>query len=205
MKQLLSLGMTVAAMAVASSASAAPILNPANGHYYEFVQSQVTWQAALSAAATNSYLGNQGYLATITSAQESSFIFNNVSSGGNWFSGTDEAVEGVWKWVAGPEAGTVFWNGGPGGSSPTYANWAPGSEPNNCCGGENYLHNFAGSAFWNDLRPDNLGFINGYVVEYGGLGGPGVPEPASWALMIAGFGVVGAAARRRTKMRVTYA
>jgi len=27
----------------------------------------------------------------------------------------------------------------------------------------------------------------------------GVPEPASWALMVAGFGVIGAAARRRTR------
>jgi hypothetical protein len=33
----------------------------------------------------------------------------------------------------------------------------------------------------------------------------GVPEPASWALMIFGFGAVGAAARRRAKVRVTYA
>ncbi len=32
-----------------------------------------------------------------------------------------------------------------------------------------------------------------------------VPEPASWALMIAGFGAAGAAARRRTKVRVTFA
>lgn len=29
------------------------------------------------------------------------------------------------------------------------------------------------------------------------LAGPGVPEPASWALMITGFGLVGAAMRRR--------
>lgn len=29
------------------------------------------------------------------------------------------------------------------------------------------------------------------------FGGPGVPEPASWAMMIAGFGLVGAALRRR--------
>ncbi len=33
----------------------------------------------------------------------------------------------------------------------------------------------------------------------------GVPEPASWALMIAGFGAVGAAARRQNKVRVTFA
>jgi hypothetical protein len=32
-----------------------------------------------------------------------------------------------------------------------------------------------------------------------------VPEPASWAMMIAGFGAVGAAARRQAKVRVTYA
>ncbi len=30
---------------------------------------------------------------------------------------------------------------------------------------------------------------------------PGVPEPASWALMIAGFGLTGAAMRRRTTVR----
>jgi hypothetical protein len=32
-----------------------------------------------------------------------------------------------------------------------------------------------------------------------------VPEPAAWALMIAGFGLVGASMRRRTKVAVTYA
>lgn len=32
-----------------------------------------------------------------------------------------------------------------------------------------------------------------------------VPEPASWAMMILGFGLVGGAMRRRTKVRVTYA
>jgi hypothetical protein len=32
-----------------------------------------------------------------------------------------------------------------------------------------------------------------------------VPEPASWALMIAGFGLVGAAMRRRARVRVAYA
>ena len=35
-------------------------------------------------------------------------------------------------------------------------------------------------------------------------GGGSVPEPATWAMMIAGFGVVGAAMRRR-KVRVRFA
>ncbi len=32
-----------------------------------------------------------------------------------------------------------------------------------------------------------------------------VPEPASWALMLAGFGLVGAATRRRVRMSVSFA
>ncbi|WP_375420282.1 PEPxxWA-CTERM sorting domain-containing protein [uncultured Sphingomonas sp.] len=32
-----------------------------------------------------------------------------------------------------------------------------------------------------------------------------VPEPATWALMLVGFGLVGAAMRRRSAVRVTYA
>lgn len=46
---------------------------------------------------------------------------------------------------------------------------------------------------------DSLG---GYLDD---IGLTGVPEPASWAMMIAGFGVVGGAMRRRTRTTVTYA
>ena len=42
------------------------------------------------------------------------------------------------------------------------------------------------------------------VAVLGSVGG-GVPEPASWALMIAGFGLVGSAMRRRARIQVTYA
>jgi hypothetical protein len=37
------------------------------------------------------------------------------------------------------------------------------------------------------------------------VNGGAVPEPASWALMITGFGLAGAAMRRRQKVSVTYA
>ena len=42
------------------------------------------------------------------------------------------------------------------------------------------------------------------ITRLGGSPG-GVPEPASWALMIAGFGLIGGAMRRRTVTSVTYA
>jgi hypothetical protein len=43
-----------------------------------------------------------------------------------------------------------------------------------------------------------LSFNSSSDVVFSNSGGaPGVPEPASWALMIAGFGLVGAAMRRR--------
>ena len=46
---------------------------------------------------------------------------------------------------------------------------------------------------------DSLG---GYLDD---IGLTGVPEPATWALMIGGFGLVGAAARRRARTAATYA
>jgi hypothetical protein len=46
--------------------------------------------------------------------------------------------------------------------------------------------------------PSNVTFTSASGVFLTGLGSPGaVPEPASWALMIAGFGLTGAAMRRR--------
>ena len=38
-----------------------------------------------------------------------------------------------------------------------------------------------------------------------GVIGGGVPEPATWAMMLAGFGLIGAAMRRRQKVAVRYA
>ena len=54
--------------------------------------------------------------------------------------------------------------------------------------------------------------VTGYYGSKGGsyagtfnFGAGAVPEPAAWAMMIAGFGLVGAAMRRRTKVTVSYA
>lgn len=55
-----------------------------------------------------------------------------------------------------------------------------------------------------DFNYEDLGFVFTNVDTVITPGG--VPEPAAWAMMLAGFGVVGAAIRRRREtVRVTYA
>jgi hypothetical protein len=48
-----------------------------------------------------------------------------------------------------------------------------------------------------------FGSLSGVAVA--AVAGPRVPEPATWAMMISGFGLLGAAARRRTRTGVTFA
>lgn len=148
---------------------------PSTGHYYEYVPSVgITWTSARTAAENRTYFGLKGYLATITSAEEAQ-LSGEQAAGAGWIGGSDEETEGVWKWVTGPEAGTVFWNGNFNGSTPNFAFWNNG-EPNQT-GNEDYAHitfNVGIKGSWNDLP--NEGGVNdyypqGFMVEYGGTSG----------------------------------
>ena len=166
-----------------------PNFLPATQHYYEYVSDPgISWTAAEAAAAARTYFGLQGYLVTLTSQEEADFA-SVQASGFGWIGATDAAVEGEWRWVTGPEAGTLFWQGLSNGTEITYANWN-GGEPNDYPGGssdpgtENYAHIAAASVIrggapigaWNDLPNAGGGGAyssQGYVVEYGGT--PGDP------------------------------
>lgn len=147
---------------------------PSNQHYYQYIPDfGITWKSAKSLAENSTYYGLKGYLATITSADEAK-LSGEQAAGAGWIGGSDEETEGIWKWMTGPEKGTVFWNGGINGSTPNFAFWN-NSEPNNA-NDEDYAHvtapgvGIAGS--WNDLS--NTGDASGsyqpkgYIVEYGG-------------------------------------
>jgi hypothetical protein len=139
--------------------------NGVNGHFYRPISTGATYTNARTLASQQTFKGQQGYLVTITSADEDAFIYNNVPQNQIWFALTDEVTEGRWVIDAGPELGTVIKtsNGQTAGNiQGQYNNWA-GGEPNNS-GNEDYAVTKWNGTQWNDL-PN--GFVNPYVIEFG--------------------------------------
>jgi hypothetical protein len=170
-----------------ASAFAAPVQWVGNGHWYDFISTSVTAPQAFALAQASTFSGMQGYLATITSAEENLFVAVDIAGGNQaWIGGSDDGDEGNWTWRNGPEIGQAF----------TYTNWA-GGEPNNCCGGENYVVTNWGSTTWNDIGPSAFpDYTSYYVIEYSAP----VPEPETYAMLLAGLGLLGFAAQRRKKL-----
>ena len=100
------------------------------GHTYRVVQTNRTWQAAATDAASRRFAGLPGHLAVIESAAENQAIFSQLLAnitpaqfdstrapdGGNgvyvWIAANDLATEGAWIWDGnGDGAGTPFWQG----------------------------------------------------------------------------------------------
>ena len=135
------------------------ILNPANGHYYEYVAVPLTWQQAKvdaeSRVLTN---GWRGHLVTMQDASENAFVTALVSNPVCWIGGFQAAgstePSGGWRWVTGEPF--------------VFLNWLTG-EPNEGGGGNedsilmdgaNYLN----PGKWSDLNGATA--TTGFVVEY---------------------------------------
>jgi|GEM_PF-3283499 len=148
---------------------------PGTRHYYEYVPASLYWTNSNASANNRTFYGLQGYLATINSSEENTFLKEKVS-GDAWIGASDSAVEGDWRWVTGPEAGTLFYIG-TGASHTTfgYNNWEQSSEPNdynNGNPGEDYAYMYSGSGHtpgtWNDKSSTSQ---MSYFTEYGGMAG----------------------------------
>ncbi len=180
-----------------------PRLNPDNNHYYALVSSgetaeKISWEAAKDEAATFTFHGVPGHLATITSAAEGEFLkTSHLSAGNRWIGASDREVEGEWRWMVGPEAGELFWLGGVDGAAVGYADWAP-QEPNNLLGAiENYaVWGWNGEFQWNDLPNHGASYTTNYLIEFS------VPEPNSYVLTLLGTtALIGYAQLRKTCSR----
>ncbi|MBS4065014.1 MAG: IPT/TIG domain-containing protein, partial [Chitinophagaceae bacterium] len=151
--------------------------NPLNGHFYRPITSNGSWVDNKLATQSLSYYGRQGYLVTLTSESENSFVSKFVGQN-SWIGCSDNyleinnavgytkyadqnAAEGYWHWVTGPEKGTEMRTGnaqdyrvGPA-KNGVYQNWASG-EPNDwsvngIAGNEDYGHMYANNGTWNDF------------------------------------------------------
>lgn len=93
-----------------------------DAHYYKFISNddagytdtnRIDWTEARTQAAGTTYCGLNGYLASVTSAEENEFIFSRFEqSDGNppsgWLGGSDQDTDGIWRWHDGPEHQVVF-------------------------------------------------------------------------------------------------
>lgn len=132
MKKYVAYLMASAGVMYIANANAGTIqVDPATGLAYEFVSAPgISQAAAQSLASSQTYNGQQGYLAAITSQEQLNFIENSVVPGGA--SGTANIYVGgvrvagstaTWEWGYGPNAGTIFWNNGP--VAGQFAAWDP--------------------------------------------------------------------------------
>ncbi len=188
-------------IAAPGSALAVPVLG-SNGNYYELIEIPMTWEDARTAALGVTFMGQQGYLATVTSAEENLFISGQLNGDNAWLGGNDVITADLWEWADGPEAGVDFWQGLQGGApiGGAYTNWGS-NDPNNSGGGQYALLMCAQNVSpcinenlgeWIDRQGSDL---HNFVVEYAT---GQTPEPST-ALLLA-FGLAGLAAGRRRKM-----
>jgi hypothetical protein len=160
--------------------------DPATGHTYKFVTTQLSWSDAMTAAQAMSYKGKSGYLTNITTASENTFVADKSGASNVWFGATDDLALvnaaltaggkttinvdpqplGNFYWGGGSEAGTQFSTDleEPVAVAGMYNSWAA-SEPNDWhsiegCG----LTNWQGAkGMWNDFECASL---KSYLVEF---------------------------------------
>lgn len=186
--------MPMAVLLTSTVARAGPVqwssASGGNDHFYEFVSAQgIEWADAQVAAVARTFNGQNGYLATLTSAAEDTFVDSNFAPlyieawAGAFQSPYNNPVPtDGWKWITGET-----WS---------FTDWAVG-EPNDFQGPE-FLLSVGGDLNqpqfqrrWND---DGVGtdqqLKTGYLVEYP------IPGPSS-SLAVAGTLWFVAAGRRR--------
>ena len=154
----------------------------ANGPTISYMGHDYTLLTTDDWAASEAYAISQGgHLVSINDAAENTFINSTFSSAGSLWLGLERVG-------AGNDLADFAWTDG---SASSFRNWANG-EPNNYGGDENVVHMYTNGT-WNDL-PGTSGYDG---AKYGVMEVTAVPEPETYALMLAGLASMAFVARRR--------
>ncbi len=137
----------------------APVLNPANGHYYRVVNVMLSWPEARMAAEQSIWQGQPGHLVTFADQAELDWVLLNIAPGRPWIglyqnlmSPSYSEPSGGWEWITGEPVNLI--------------NWAPGEPNNNSAtgGAEDYAEMF-GSGVWNDAEEFHANTTQ-YLIEW---------------------------------------
>jgi hypothetical protein len=186
----------------------AKFYNYFNGHYYEYVDEGRSWTAAKAFAETKNYFGLQGYLVTISSEAENSYI-NSLIGSNSWIGATDNftrinsavgytkyssasAGEGKWHWVTGPEKGIQIRTGNSSTSSQpgspiagVYQNWNTSSgyaanEPNDVWSSSPGEEDYGHMYTGSGKWNDFPNHAKKSIIEYGGMAGDNLTSNISF-------------------------
>lgn len=192
-----------AALIAAANASAQTIVDtgaptdPNSGYtlgWGQLLAGSFTLDHATRLASIQGWIGSDGGQAIISIAGDAGGL-----PGAELFSSSFALDDSGWQGLDG-----LDWDLGPGTYWATFAldesvgglAWMPSSATSPLL---SYALGWSGAGWTDEYGPLDLGVR---ITE--GTTSP-VPEPAAWGLMIAGFGLAGAALRRRQQVRVRYA
>jgi len=142
-----------------------------NGHYYEAIYWPLSWEGARDEATSMEWAEVNGYLATITSAEENQFVLDALGGCPAFWLGAyqtpgGQEPDGGWTWISGEAWGWTNWH-----------EWEPNDD-----GDEKYLMTIWWdlSNQWND-EESNPYDLQGFLVEF---------DPDQTATHPASFGTV---------------
>lgn len=160
----------------ASVVGAVPVPNESNGHVYDAVEvaGGINWTDARAAAEDLSSGSCQGYLASVTSAEENAFILStfpgvvpSFGGSGYWIGAYQDAgtlpADAGWMWVSGEGFGYTDWLSG----QPDDAGDPLGLTEEDAMHYVSEMGGFGGTVGWDDLNHAET--TPGYVVEFDGL------------------------------------
>ncbi len=163
------------ALVAATSSQAVTVIDTATfgGHTYSLLSAD-NWLASEAFAVSNG-----AHLVAVNDAAENNFLISTWGANNTLWIGLQRTA---------PGASTFAWSNG---QALTYTSWAAG-EPNNLGGDEDFVHTYSNGQ-WNDLAN-----VSSYVgPQFGVMEVAAVPEPETYAMLLAGLGLMGVVARRR--------